>query len=91
MVRFQVALKADSLLRFVMFVLSYRDHWSMFDRCVKQTHLEGKELEFKVIKLDQKRNNVVVSRRAVLEQENSAEREALLESLQEGQGVKGYR
>ena len=52
-------------------------------------HLEGKELEFKVIKLDQKRNNVVVSRRAVLEQENSAEREALLESLQEGQGVKG--
>ncbi len=53
------------------------------------THLEGKPLEFKVIKLDQKRNNVVVSRRAVLEQENSAEREALLESLQEGQDVKG--
>ncbi len=52
-------------------------------------HLEGKELEFKVIKLDQKRNNVVVSRRSVLEQENSAEREALLESLQEGQEVKG--
>ena len=52
-------------------------------------HLEGKELEFKVIKLDQKRNNVVVSRRSVLEEENSAEREALLESLQEGQGVKG--
>ncbi|NIP13275.1 MAG: 30S ribosomal protein S1 [Pseudomonadales bacterium] len=53
------------------------------------THLEGKPLEFKVIKLDQKRNNVVVSRRAVLEQENSAEREALLASLQEGQEVKG--
>jgi len=53
------------------------------------THLEGKPLEFKVIKLDQKRNNVVVSRRAVLEQENSVEREALLESLQEGQSVKG--
>ena len=44
-------------------------------------HLEGKELEFKVIKLDQRRNNVVVSRRAVLEQENSEEREALLENL----------
>jgi small subunit ribosomal protein S1 len=52
-------------------------------------HLEGKPLEFKVIKLDQKRNNVVVSRRAVLEQENSVEREALLGSLQEGQMVKG--
>ena len=52
-------------------------------------HLEGKPLEFKVIKLDQKRNNVVVSRRAVLEEENSHEREALLESLQEGQDVKG--
>jgi small subunit ribosomal protein S1 len=53
------------------------------------THLEGKELEFKVIKLDQKRNNVVVSRRAVLEQANSAERDELLASLQEGQAVKG--
>jgi small subunit ribosomal protein S1 len=53
------------------------------------THLEGKELEFKVIKLDQKRNNVVVSRRAVMEQANSAEREALLESLQEGMAIKG--
>jgi len=53
------------------------------------THLEGKELEFKVIKLDAKRNNVVVSRRSVLEAENSAEREALLESLQEGMEVKG--
>ena len=52
-------------------------------------HLEGKPLEFRVIKLDQKRNNVVVSRRAVLEQENSEEREALLSSLQEGQDVKG--
>ncbi|MBY6062985.1 30S ribosomal protein S1 [Pseudidiomarina sediminum] len=53
------------------------------------THLENKDLEFKVIKLDQKRNNVVVSRRAVIETENSAEREELLESLQEGQEVKG--
>ena len=52
-------------------------------------HLEGTPLEFRVIKLDQKRNNVVVSRRAVLEKENSAEREALLESLQEGQDAKG--
>jgi small subunit ribosomal protein S1 len=53
------------------------------------THLENKELEFRVIKLDQKRNNVVVSRRSVLEAETSAEREALLASLQEGQQVKG--
>ncbi|NOQ80487.1 MAG: 30S ribosomal protein S1 [Gammaproteobacteria bacterium] len=53
------------------------------------TYLEGKELEFKVIKLDQKRNNVVVSRRAVVEIENSAEREQLLENLEEGQTVKG--
>ena len=52
-------------------------------------HLEGRMLDFKVIKLDQRRNNVVVSRRAVLEEENSAEREALLASLQEGQEVKG--
>ncbi len=59
-------------------------------RPVRDTaHLEGKELEFKVIKLDQKRNNVVVSRRAVLESVNSEEREALLESLQEGMVVKG--
>ncbi len=53
------------------------------------TYLEGKELEFKVIKLDQKRNNVVVSRRAVVEQEYSAEREALLKNLQEGMVIKG--
>jgi small subunit ribosomal protein S1 len=52
-------------------------------------YLEGKELEFKVIKLDKRRNNVVVSRRAVVETEFSAEREALLESLQEGIVVKG--
>jgi small subunit ribosomal protein S1 len=59
-------------------------------RPVRDTlHLEGKELEFKVIKLDQKRNNVVVSRRAVLEQANSAEREQLLGALQEGMAVKG--
>ena len=53
------------------------------------TFLEGKELEFKLIKLDQRRNNVVVSRRAVVEEEYSAEREALLESLEEGKVVKG--
>jgi small subunit ribosomal protein S1 len=53
------------------------------------THLEGKELEFKVIKLDQKRNNVVVSRRAVMEEANSVERDALLSTLQEGMSVKG--
>jgi len=52
-------------------------------------YLEGKSLEFKVIKLDQRRNNVVVSRRAVVEKEYSAEREALLEGLQEGHTVKG--
>ena len=53
------------------------------------SYLEGKVLEFKVIKLDQSRNNVVVSRRAVVEEEYSAEREALLESLQEGNTVTG--
>jgi small subunit ribosomal protein S1 len=53
------------------------------------SYLEGKALEFKVIKLDQKRNNVVVSRRAVVEQEYSAERNALLDNLQEGSVVKG--
>lgn len=53
------------------------------------SYLEGKELEFKVIKLDQRRNNVVVSRRAVVEREYSAEREQLLESLHEGQVLKG--
>lgn len=52
-------------------------------------YLEGKELEFKIIKMDQRRNNVVVSRRAVMEAENSAERSARLEELQEGQQVKG--
>ena len=52
-------------------------------------HLEGKILEFKVIKLDAKRNNVVVSRRAVLEQANSEEREQLLANLEEGQAAKG--
>lgn len=59
-------------------------------RPVRDTgHLEGKELDFKVIKLDQKRNNVVVSRRAVIESENSAERDQLLENLLEGSEVKG--
>ncbi|MCC5810320.1 MAG: 30S ribosomal protein S1 [Ectothiorhodospiraceae bacterium] len=53
------------------------------------TYLEGRELEFKVIKLDERRNNVVVSRRAVVEEEYSAEREALLERLQEGQVLNG--
>lgn len=52
-------------------------------------YLEGKELEFKVIKLDRRRNNVVVSRRAVVEAEYSAEREQLLEALQEGVVMKG--
>jgi len=51
--------------------------------------LEGKELEFKIIKLDRKRNNVVVSRRAVVESEHSEEREQLLERLQENAVVKG--
>jgi small subunit ribosomal protein S1 len=51
--------------------------------------LEGSTLEFKVIKLDQKRNNVVVSRRAVVEAEYSAERESLLKNLQEGTTLKG--
>jgi small subunit ribosomal protein S1 len=59
-------------------------------RPVRDTsYLEGKPLEFKVIKLDQKRNNVVVSRRAVVEQEFSAERSALMENLQEGAVIKG--
>ena len=52
-------------------------------------HLLGKELEFKVIKLDQKRNNVVVSRRAVIESENSQDREEVLANLSEGAEVKG--
>jgi len=59
-------------------------------RPVRDTaYLEGKDLEFKLIKLDRRRNNVVVSRRAVVESESSAEREALLESLQEGMEIKG--
>lgn len=59
-------------------------------RPVRDTaYLEGKELEFKVIKLDRRRNNVVVSRRAVVEQEYSAEREALLDNLQEGSVARG--
>ena len=53
------------------------------------THLENIELEFKVIKLDVKRNNVVVSRRAVMESANSAEREELLASIEEGVSLKG--
>lgn len=52
-------------------------------------YLEGKSLEFKVIKIDEKRNNVVVSRRAVVESESSEERDALIKSLQEGALVKG--
>ncbi|MDQ7017473.1 MAG: 30S ribosomal protein S1 [Gammaproteobacteria bacterium] len=59
-------------------------------RPVRDTaYLEGKELDFKVIKLDRRRNNVVVSRRAVVESEFSQEREELLKNLQEGQDVKG--
>lgn len=53
------------------------------------THLEGKELEFKVIKIDKVRNNIVVSRRAVMEAENSAERDELLAKLEEGMEVQG--
>ncbi|QDP72657.1 30S ribosomal protein S1 [Legionella israelensis] len=53
------------------------------------SYLEGKELEFKVIKMDIKRNNIVVSRRAVVEEESSADRQALLESLHEGQVLHG--
>ena len=59
-------------------------------RPVRDTaYLEEKELEFKIIKLDQKRNNVVVSRRAVVEKEFSEEREKLLETLKEGERVRG--
>ena len=53
------------------------------------TYLEGKPLEFKVIKLDKRRNNVVVSRRAVVEKENNQERDALLETMQEGMVRRG--
>lgn len=53
------------------------------------SYLEGKELDFKVIKMDAKRNNVVVSRRAVVEEESSTERQALLENIAEGAVVKG--
>lgn len=53
------------------------------------SYLEGKELEFKVIKMDAKRNNVVVSRRAVVEEESSTEREALLGAIEEGKELKG--
>lgn len=59
-------------------------------RPLKETaHLENKPLEFKVVKVDHKRNNIVVSRRAVIEEEGSVERDALLESLHEGQHVRG--
>ena len=51
--------------------------------------LEGKEVEMKLVKLDRKRNNVVVSRRAVIEQESSAEREAILANMEEGASLKG--
>ncbi|STX28946.1 30S ribosomal protein S1 [Legionella beliardensis] len=53
------------------------------------SYLEGKELEFKVIKMDLKRNNIVVSRRAVVEEESSADRQALLDSLHDGQILHG--
>ena len=59
-------------------------------RPVRDTaHIEGKELEFKVIKIDKQRNNIVVSRRAVMEAENSAERDELLAKLEEGMEVQG--
>ena len=51
--------------------------------------LEGKEFDFKVIKIDAKRNNIVVSRRSAMEAENSVERQTLLENLREGDEVKG--
>jgi small subunit ribosomal protein S1 len=53
------------------------------------SYLEGKELEFKVIKMDLKRNNIVVSRRAVVEEESSADRQQLLDSLHDGQELNG--
>jgi small subunit ribosomal protein S1 len=53
------------------------------------SYLEGKELDFKIIKMDQKRNNIVVSRRAVVEAEMSGERADLLENLADGQVIKG--
>lgn len=53
------------------------------------THLEGKELEFKIIKIDKPRNNIVVSRRAVMEVANSEERQELLAKLEEGMTVEG--
>ena len=84
-----VKLKAVSLLTSVQFVRSFQV-LSVDTRPIRDTtHLEGKELEFKVIKLDAKRNNVVVSRRAVMEAESSADREALLAQLEEGQTVTG--
>ena len=59
-------------------------------RPVRDTlHLEGQQLEFRLIKLDRKRNNIVVSRRAVLESVSTEERDALLEKLEEGMSVKG--
>ncbi|QJC35357.1 30S ribosomal protein S1 [Enterobacteriaceae endosymbiont of Donacia proxima] len=59
-------------------------------RPIKDTsHLEGKELDFKVIKLDKKRNNVVVSRKAVIESENSVERNLLLNTIYEGMEING--
>merc|ERR1712170_238021 len=54
-----------------------------------QINLEGKKLEFKVIKLDQKRNNIVVSRRSVISDESKVERESLLKSIKEGETIKG--
>ena len=53
------------------------------------TYLEGRELEFKLVKIDTKRNNIVVSRRAVVESEYSVEREELINTLKEGAVVKG--
>lgn len=58
-------------------------------RPLRDNNLEGKEVELKVIKMDRKRNNIVVSRRLVVEEESSAERQVLLEKLQEGQVVSG--
>ena len=68
---------------------SCRAPWSTCVRSVTRATFEGKELEFKIIKLDRKRNNVVVSAVIVVESENSVEREQMLERLQEGAIVTG--
>ena len=67
--------KAALLLKLTLYVPSYQVPWLTFVRFATLFTWKAKSLEFKVIKLDAKRNNVVVSRRAVIEEENSAERD----------------